>query len=243
MIKTDTDKIAAIEAIRNQLGNRVVSGSEFLRLHETRDTRAATGLSGLNEQLGGGLPRGQLTEIVSSGEGGGAGLGGSGLGGSGLVFAELLAQARRERRYVMLFDVGCGFTPESFPEPDLEALLWVGCESAQQAVEALDIASRDENFQLFLLDLRGCEPSDWSNVRANQWYRVLGQLRPREAMAVIFARKAVTAASKHRLSVTANLSADSLDRERSVLLGECRFEPMAFPSSTVVSPAVERWVG
>lgn len=237
MTNRGMDKVAAMAAIRNQLGNRVVSGSEFLRLHETKETRTATGLSGLNEQLGGGLPRGQLTEIVSPDVSAG-----SGLGGSGLVMAELLAQARRERRYVMLLDVGCGFTPESFPEPDLEALLWVGCESAQQAVEALDIASRDENFQLFLLDLRSCEPADWSNVRANQWYRVLGQLRPREAMGVIFARKAVTAASKHRLSVSANLSVDSLDRERAELLGECCFEAVAFPSERTMRVA-ERWVG
>lgn len=242
MADTSTDNGAAMAALRNQLGNKVVSGSEFLRLHETKETRAVTGLNGLNEQLGGGLPRGQLTEIVASGDGGGSGLGGSGLGGSGLVLAELLAQARRERRYVMLFDVGFGFTPESFPEADLEALLWVGCESAQQAVEALDIASRDENFQLFLLDLRSCEPSDWCSVRANQWYRVLGQLRPREAMAVIFARKAVTAASKHRLSVEAGLSVESLDRERTKLLEACRFEPVAFPASTVM-PAMERWAG
>lgn len=233
MANTSTDKIAAMAALRNQLGNQIVSGSEFLRLHETKETRAATGLSGLNEKLGGGLPRGQLTEIVAQGEG----------GGSGLVFAELLAKARREQRYAMLFDVGCGFTPESFPEADLESLLWVGCESAQEAVEALDIASRDENFQLFLLDLRSCEPSDWYSVRANQWYRVLGQLRPREAMAVIFARKAVTAASKHRLSVEAGLSVDCLDRERAELLEGCRFESVAFPSSNVVTPMVERWAG
>ncbi len=232
------DRLAAMAAIRNQLGNRVVSGSEFLRLHETKETRAATGLRGLNKQLGGGLPRGQLTEIVA-----GESAGGSGLGGSGLVLAELLAQARRERRYAVLFDVGYGFTPECFPEVDLEGLLWVGCESVRQAVEAFDIASRDENFQLFLLDLRGCEPSDWCSVRANQWYRVLGQLRPREAMAVIFAKKAVTPASKYRLSVEAGLSVESLDRERAELLEKCRFKPMAFPVEKAVRSTVERWAG
>ncbi|MEX2578689.1 MAG: hypothetical protein WD342_06500 [Verrucomicrobiales bacterium] len=219
MTKTRKDKVAAVEAIRHQLGSRITSGGELLKLHETREARAATGMRGLNEQLGGGLPRGQLTEIIAPGVS----------QGGGLVMAELLAQARRERRYAMLFDVGRGFTPECVPESDLESLLWVGCESAQQAVEALDIASRDENFQLFLLDLRDCEPSDWRAVKSNQWYRVLGQLRPREAVTVIFAREAVTSASKHRLAVDADLSLDSLDRERAALIEGSRFEPLAFP--------------
>lgn len=222
MAEIGEHKIAALAELRNQLGNQITSGSDLLRVQETRETRVATGLQGLNEQLGGGLPRGQLTEIISPGYS----------KGGGLVMAELMARARRERQYAVLFDVGRGFTPESFPESDLETLLWVGCESAKQAVEALDIASRDENFQLFLLDLRDCEPTDWSSVRSGQWYRILGQLRPREAVTVIFSRKAVTSAAKHRLSVENTLSIDSLDSERAGLLEQSRFTPMTFPVST-----------
>ena len=158
--------------------------------------------------------RGQLTEILVR----------SVSRGGGVVLAELLAQARREGRYAMLLDVGSGFAIESFPERDLESLLWVGCDSARQAVEVLDVATRDENFHLFLLDGRDCDPGDWKAIRPQAWYRVLNQLRQREAVAVIFARGEVTAASKHRLEVTSRLDLDCLHRERAEILRQGRFE-------------------
>lgn len=213
MNRSGTDKVAALAAIREKLGSRITSGSELLQVQETRKVRAATGLAGLNEQLGGGLPKGHFTEILSGDHGGG-----------GLVMAALLAGARRKRQYVMLFDVGCCFSPESFPEPDLEGLLWVGCSGAGEAVEALDVASRDENFSLFFVDLRGSSSSDWRGVRANQWQRILGQLRQRESVAILFANEAVTSASKHRIRVDLALQCEDLDRDREQLFARLRFE-------------------
>jgi hypothetical protein len=43
------EKRAAVEAIRRQLGTRVTSGSELLRVQESREARAATGMAGLNQ--------------------------------------------------------------------------------------------------------------------------------------------------------------------------------------------------
>ncbi len=225
-------KIAALEALRRELGGRVCSGTEFLRENERKEPRQTSGLGGLDAALGGGLPRGQLTEILVRGVS----------RGGGVVLAELLAQARREGRYAMLLDVGSGFSIESFPERDLESLLWVGCDSASQAVEALDVATRDENFHLFLLDGRDCEPADWKTIRPQTWYRVLNQLRQREAVAVLFARGEVTAATKHRLEVTSRLELDCLHRERAEILSRGRFEAVAWSEPRRESGA-ERRVG
>ena len=216
METTNGNKVAALESLRQQLGRQVKSGAELLREREQKEVRLVTGLGGLNEMLGGGLVRGQLTEIIGRGVS----------RGGGVVMAGLLAQVRREGRYAMLLDVGSGFSPESFPERDLESLLWVGCDSAKQAVEALDIATRDENFHLFLLDGRDCEQSDWRSVRAQQWYRVLNQLRQREAVAVLFARSEVTAATKHRLEMISPLTLECLHQERGAILGRTQFRPV-----------------
>ena len=208
----EKERADALESIREQLGSRITSGAELLRERERSDQRLAVSSERLNDALGGGLARGQLTEVV------GAGAAAAG----GLVMAELLADARREGRYVMLLDVGRGFAPEDFPAEHLESLLWVGCDSTPQAVEALDVATRDENVQLFLLDLRDRDPSDWRSVRASQWHRVLGQLRSREAAAVIFADAPVTSATKRRIEATAPLSVESLHRPRAELVADCR---------------------
>ena len=99
----------------------------------------------------------------------------------------------------------------------------MGCASAEEAIEALDVASRDENFHLFLIDLRDCDPGDWRSVRANQWYRVLGQLRQRESIGVIFARHPVTTVAKQRMELVGRLPFECLERERSSVLPELRF--------------------
>ncbi len=179
-----------------------------------------SGLDGLDSCLDGSIPRGQLTEIIEK----------SG-GGAGLVMAALLSQARRDRQYAILFDVGQGFTVESFPEEDLEALLWVGCNSAGEAIEALDIASRDENFALFLLDFRNCEAGEWRSVRSQQWYRVVGQMRQRNAAAVLFADTPVTSVSKRKLAVDCSLNCEALDRDRSFLWQQLKFSSTALGES------------
>jgi len=213
---TGAAKIDALESLRKQLGRQIKSGTELLQEREQKGICLVTGLDGLDETPGGGLPRGQLTEIIGRGPS----------RGLGVVMAALLARARGEGRYVMLFDVGAGFSIESFPEGDLESLLRVGCDSAKQAVEALDVATRDENFHLFLLDGRDCEHSDWKSVRTQQWYRILNQLRQREAVAVLFARSEVTSATKHRLEVVSRLALDDLHQERLVILSRTQFQPV-----------------
>jgi len=221
MNKVSPSKLAALESIRKQLGRQVTSASALLEAREGFPEEQADGTPA-PETAGHGLasvetprrwgpldeelPRGQLTEIV---EGGG--------GGAGLVLADLLARARRRRQYVLLLDVGCGFDPGSFPEADLESLLWVGCSSAGEAMEALDVAARDENFDLYLVDLRNCDSGEWRSLRPRQWYRVLGRMRTRGASAVLFAGEAVTSVSKRKIAVDLAMSCRDLERERPVL--------------------------
>lgn len=234
MNSSDEARIAAFESLRKELGTRITTGAELLRVREVETEAGWTadgvisGSRGRREDFGdprecdgsaerlrtfgsdlpgiapGGedFPRGQLTEIVERG------------GGGGLVLSGLLSRARRRRRYVMLFDLGCGFDPEGVPERDLECLLWIGCRSAKEAIEALDVASRDENFDLFLLDFRGGGRDEWRSVRPRQWYRILGQLRMRGASAVLFADGPVTSVAKRRLEVDLALQCRDFSRER-----------------------------
>jgi hypothetical protein len=207
------DKLAALASLRRELAGKVRSGTEFLAECERRDPEEATALAGLDAILGGGFKRGRLTEIHVPGPS----------RGGGLVLASLLARARQAGQYAILFDVGSGFSVESFPERDLESLLWVGCDSAAQAVSVWDVAARDDNFRWFLLDGRDCTPEDWRAVRPAQWQRIVGQMREREAVGVVFARGPVTAVAKDRLELVSPLGLESLHQDREAIVASLRF--------------------
>jgi hypothetical protein len=207
------DKLAALATLRRELAGKVRSGTEFLEECSRCAPGEATFLAGLDAVLGGGFKRGCLTEIHVSGPS----------RGGGLVLASLLSRARQAGQYAILFDVGNGFAVESFPEHDLESLLWVGCDSAAQAVAVWDVAVRDENYRWFLLDGRDCTPEDWRAVRPAQWQRIVGQMRERESVGVIFARGPVTAVAKARLELVSPLGLESLHQDREAIVAALRF--------------------
>lgn len=207
-------KAAALASLRQALGTKVRSGSEWLQECEHVETGVSPPLSaGVGvEELVAGLRPGRLTEVLVTGPS----------RGGGLVLAALLARARREARYAVLFDVGSGLAMESFPGRDLESLLWVGCDSVGQAVAAFDVAVRDENFRWFILDGRDVRPEDWRTVRPAVWQRIAQPLRERGAIGLILSRVPVTGVAKQRYELEARLDLECLHEERSRLLASVR---------------------
>ncbi|MCB1206727.1 MAG: hypothetical protein KDN18_20890 [Verrucomicrobiae bacterium] len=211
-------RLNAVKSLRKELGSRLFFGTDLLREFGKNGAGEAfppaggvAGESGI-AGLVAGLRPGRLTEVVVAGPS----------QGGGLVLAALLARARLEGSYAMLFDVGSGFAVESFPDRDLETLLWVGCDSVLQAVTAFDIAARDENFRWFVLDGREGKSEDWRAVRPSLWQRISLLLRERGAAGLILARTPVTGVSKDRHEVTARFGLEALHAERSRLFSAVR---------------------
>ena len=73
-----------------------------------REDGIATGVAAIDAALGGGLPRGKITELVSTAPS----------AGGELVFSALLATTRAARLRVALIDAGDGFVPANHA-PDL----------------------------------------------------------------------------------------------------------------------------
>src|SRR6516164_3358947 len=74
-----------------------------------------TGIPALDEALGGGLPAGQLTELVSA----------TPSSGGQCVLDRLLLATRATRQRVALIDGADGFVPGSLPSDTLRHLVWV----------------------------------------------------------------------------------------------------------------------
>ena len=116
----------------------------------------------IDDALGGGLPAGRLTELVSAVPS----------GGGQTVVAALLAATLAARQRMALIDGADGFAPEAVPAGMLRHLVWVRCRATEQAFAAADILVRDGNYAAVVLDLRGCAERALRRTPASAWYRL-----------------------------------------------------------------------
>jgi hypothetical protein len=116
----------------------------------------------IDDALGGGLPAGRLTELVSAVPS----------GGGQTVVARLLAATQAARQRMALIDGADGFAPEAVPASALRHLVWVRCRAPEQAFAAADILVRDGNYAAVVLDLRGCAERILRRNPACVWYRL-----------------------------------------------------------------------
>ncbi len=116
----------------------------------------------IDEALGGGLPAGRLTELVSAAPS----------SGGQTVVAALLESAQTARQRVALIDGADGFVPGVVPEDILRHLVWVRCRLPGQAFAVADILVRDGNYAAVVLDLRGCAERTLRRTPASTWYRL-----------------------------------------------------------------------
>jgi len=125
------------------------------------ETCWATGFRALDEM---GVPRGALSEIVSSPA--------TGPGGSLLLYGLLHAVLGRGER-VILIDGKDSFAPTGLPQADLDRLVWVRCREAGQAIKAADLVVRDGNVPLVIVlftlnpaaELRRVQPTSWQRLQ------------------------------------------------------------------------------
>ena len=122
----------------------------------------AAGVRSLDEALGGGLPTGRLTELVSAVPS----------SGGQTVVTQLLAATQAARQRMALIDGADGFAPDTVDPDLLRHLVWVRCQGPEQAFSAADILVRDGNYAVLVLDLRGCADRALRRTAASVWYRL-----------------------------------------------------------------------
>jgi len=116
----------------------------------------------VDDALGGGLPAGRLTELISP----------AASGGGQTVIARLLAATQAARQRMALVDGSDGFAPGAVPGEMLRHLVWVRCREPGEAFAAADILVRDGNYAVVVVDLRGCAERLLRRTPASTWYRL-----------------------------------------------------------------------
>src|SRR6266446_7066492 len=138
-------------------------------------TRLVTGLSFVDQTIGGGLPKGAITELISP----------QISAGSASFIQALLQAAHRDRYFLALIDGRDSFDPSALSELDnarLRNLLWVRCSKALEAVKAADLLLRDGNFPLLIIDLVFNPAEELRKIPQTTWYRLQRLVESRHGM-------------------------------------------------------------
>lgn len=164
-----------------------------------------TGLPFLDALLLGGLPKGAVTEIVSS----------KCSAGSATFLRHLLHQARRSRQPIALVDGANTFDPAELPSAVLSRLLWVRCRMAEEAMKAADIVLRDRNLPLVALDFKLNPAAQLRKISATAWYRLQRLAQGGGGVLLVLSPLPVAACADVRLTLESRWSLEDLDREES----------------------------
>ena len=121
-----------------------------------------TGLSNLDQTIGGGLRKGGITELISPN-----------LSAGSASFVDAMVRAAcRDRYFMALIDGTDSFDPQPIGNQALGHLLWVRCQTTVQAIKSADLLLRDGNFPLVIIDLVLNQPNEVRKVQQTSWYRL-----------------------------------------------------------------------
>ncbi len=123
-----------------------------------------TGIAPVDKLLGGGVPKGSLTEIC-----------GAASSGRTSVAISLLANATQQGECCGWVDAGGVFDPASAAEAGVELgrVLWVNCQgNAEHALQSLDLLIQAGGFGLLVLDLGDTPVREARRIPLASWFRL-----------------------------------------------------------------------
>lgn len=158
---------------------RRLLNERFPQAHSRAATSASlpavpTGVPPLDALLGGGLPRGEVTELVGDGPG----------SGTAQVLHALIRHTALSGQFLALIDGADSLDVDPIDDETLARLLWVRSPSASMALKAVDILLRDRNFPLVVLDLKMNPATELRGIRASVWPR-LDRLREHQGTTLL----------------------------------------------------------
>ena len=164
------------------------------------DQSRPTGVRALDALLGGGLPKGELTELVGAGAG----------SGSAQVIHALLHRVASDGQFLALVDGTDSFDVDAV-EPDVLArLLWVRCVNAGEALKAADFLLRDRNFPILVLDLKLNPGAELRKIQSSVWFRFQRLLEQNQTTFLVVTPQPLVGGATCRVRVQSKLNLDAL---------------------------------
>lgn len=165
------------------------------------------------------LPKRQLWECVCAGPS---------VGGQSLL-ESLWRAPWRTGAYHALVDTASGLDPETLHDGLSERLLWVPVRGPEQAVRALDLLLRDDNFALVAADLRGLSTSQLGEIQPFVWYRLQRLAHQRAGGSVILSNAPSVRCADRRILLAEPRRLEDLDRSRDALLEDLEASTRSYP--------------
>jgi hypothetical protein len=189
--------------LRNLLAER------FPHAPASAERRLITGLSFLDQTIGGGLPKGAITELISPQVSAGS---------ASLIHALIQAQrgAVVPARPVALIDGRDSFDPQPLGNACLHHLLWVRCNKAFEAIKAADLLLRDGNFTLLIVDLVLNPPEELRKIPQTSWYRLQRLVEPTSAVCLVLTRQSMVGSAQLKIVLENLWTLETFERDNAI---------------------------
>jgi hypothetical protein len=168
--------------------------------------RLATDIPGIDQPLGGGLPKSAITELSSP----------QVSAGSALLLCALVHTAHRHGYFLALIDGRDSFDPQALDNERLHHLLWVRCTQAIDAVKAADLLLRDANFPLVVLDLVLNPAAELRKVPQTSWYRLQRLVEAVPTALLVLTRESIISSAQLKLSLNNVWRLGDLDQKQPI---------------------------
>jgi hypothetical protein len=176
------------------------------------ETRS-TGVPALDGVLGGGLPSGEMTELVGASDG----------SGSAQVIHALLQRVAADGQFLALVDGADSFDVAAVEPEVLARLLWVRCRQASEVLKAADLLLRDRNVPLVVLDLKLNSTAQLRKIPSSTWYRFGRLLEEKRTTVLVVTPDPLVTGAACRVRVESRLGLETLARPPQELLSQLRF--------------------
>ena len=173
-----------------------------------------TGIAALDELLGGGWPKGKLSELVGIGAG----------SGSAQVIHALLHRVAAGGQFLALVDGVDSFDVDAVEVDALSRLLWVRCTKADEALKAADILLRDRNFQFVVVDLKLNSIAQLRKIQSSVWHRYRRLLEQNGTTLLVVTPTQLVGGAHCRVRVESKLGLEAITRPPVETASQLRFD-------------------
>ena len=171
--------------------------------------RLITGLSFLDQAIGGGLPKGAITELISPRI----------TAGSASLVHMLLQAAHRNRYFLALIDGRDSFAPSASGELGnscLHHLLWVRCTKALETIKAADLLLRDGNFPLVIVDLVLNPLEELRKIPQTSWYRLQRLVESAPTACLVMTRQGTVSSAQLKIVLENSWTLETFEDESAI---------------------------